>query len=231
MSARHTYPPSIQASDVWSYPARTLTERFVVIERARGYSSGFSKIFDETRFFNAVLYLRGSGYGTVAVIPDDDTISQYSLTALTAPSSGTFPDCVTDHRDDTYCGWTMGISLDIVRLDVGSSTALLLLRVYDSSTISNGSVYLYGSNDATTWSSIASWTRGGWAEYLIIVTGYRYYKINFNPGTATATYHIASLETYPVYTLPHQRTLRDIRGRVVACVSGAHYQLLEVITI
>ena len=233
MSARHTYPPPVQASDVWSYPARTLTERFVVIERARGYSGGTSKVFDERRHFKCVLLFRGSGRGAIAIIPDEDIAYNKTWSVLTAPSSGTAPDCVTDRDDTTYCRWSVEANtiVDVLRVDLGTATTGFL-RLY---WFTNAPLLrVFGSNDGLAWTLIVEIYKQFSGEYedFVYVGGYRYLRFGFRNSEASAyTAGCYAIELYPDATLPFTRTLDDVNKRVVGLVYGAHYQLLEVITI
>jgi len=230
------YPYTVAPSDIWNHPTRTLTERFAVIERARGYSSGLSKLVDEKRFVNAVLYLWGSGKGGIVIIPDDDTISQYTLTVVSAPTRGTAPVCFTDHNDATDCYWTIsaGATADIVMIDVGSSSVELFLRLYTKSDVSNTiTLYVYGSNDGTTWTQQYSQVLPtSYTDIFYYVTGYRYYKISaYNSAATNYTFYLASLETYPVSSLPCSRKFSNTAARIVVLVYNAYYQLLEVVSV
>ena len=225
------YPYSVAPSDIWNYPTRTLTEK-VGIERARGYSSGFSKLVDEKRFVNGVLYLLGIGNGAIVIPPEGDVMPGYTLTALTPPASGSFPACITDHDDSTACSWNIGSYLtDILQVDVNSPNVGLLLRVYS---MANNPVNLriFGSNDGTTWSYLGDAGAGvnSYGEALVFVTGYRYYKgvadgLNYT-GT---TYYLASFEGYKAYPLPCSRVFNKFLGRIIIFVYNAYYQLLEVV--
>jgi len=228
------YPYTVAPSDIWNYPTRTLTE--IVIERARGYSSGVSKIVDERRFVNGVLYLWGSGKGCIVIVPDDDIISQYTLTVVTAPTSGTAPTCFTDHNDATECYWTIPSSatVDIVRIDVGSSSVGLVLRFCTKGGVGNAiTLYVHGSNDGTTWTQLYYQVLTTInMEIFWYVAGYRYYKISaYNSNAADVNYYLASLETYPVSSLPCSRKFSNIGARIVVFVYNGYYQLLEVVSV
>jgi len=229
-----SYYPPFPAGDVWSYPTRKLTERFVIIERARGYSSGLSKIYDEARFINAILYLLGSGRGAIVLIPDDDIAYNKTWTVITAPVTGTAPDCVSDRNDDTYCSWSVGASAvtDLLRVDLGASlTGALRIRYRTNYTNLYAEVYV--SNDNTTWTKIYSVVSGiSIYDDFVYVNGYRYIKISFN-NTATVSQagDIFSIEFYPDTVLPISKALNNIAKRVVVFVYASYYQLLEVISL
>jgi hypothetical protein len=208
--------------------------RFVVIERARGYSSGFSRILDETRYFNAVMVLRGSGRGTIAIIPNDDIASRRTWTVITAPVTGTAPTCVSDWDDSTYCEWSVaaGATTNLLQLDLGVSMyGILRLRHYTSSSLMYSQVYV--SNDATTWTNILNRYAVGTVEDFIYVAGYRYLRFTGNNRDTTYSQRIRiySVEFYPDYPLTYTRTLSAVSGRVAVFVYGAYYQLLEVISL
>jgi len=233
VSARHTYPPPVQASDVWSYPARTLTERFVVIERARGYSGGISKVFDERRHFKCVLLFRGSGRGAIAIIPDEDIAYNKTWSVITAPSSGTAPGCVTDKDDSTYCEWSVGANatVDVLQVDLGATTTGFLRFYWYTE---GPRIRVSGSNDGSTWALIAEINRptSGLYEDFAYVGGYRYLRFGFyNPLTATYIAYYNTIELYPDAVLTFSRAFDGVNKRVVGLVYGAYYQLLEVVTI
>jgi len=236
LSSRNAYPYTVAPSDIWNYPTRTLTERFTVIERSKGWVTGVSKIVDELRFVNAVLHLRGSGKGCIVIVPDDDIISQYTLTVVTAPTSGTAPVCFTDHNDATECYWTIsaGATADIVTIDVGSSSVELFLRfVTKCSSVNAITLYLYGSNDRTTWTQLYSLVLSiGNSEVFYYATGYRYYKFSaYNSTTGDAYYYLASLEAYPASSLPCSRKFSNTVARIVVLGYKAYWQLLEVVSV
>jgi len=229
-----SYYPPFPAGDVWSYPTRTLTQRFGIIERARGYSSGFSRIYDEARFINAVLYLLGSGRGAIAVIPDDDIAYNKTWTVITAPETGTAPDCVTDHNDSTYCSWTISASslVDLLRVDLGASmTGVLRILQYYSSSAFYTKVNV--SNDGSTWTEIYSESASGVIkEIFVYINGYRYIKFSFqNTFTSALTGNIYSIEFYPDTVLPISKAFNNIGKRIAVFVNNSYYQLLEVISL
>ena len=227
------YPYTVAPSDIWNYPTRTLTEK-VGIERARGYSSDFSKLVDETRFVNGVLYLLGIGKGAIVIPPEGDVMPEYTLTALTPPASGSFPACITDHDDSTACSWNISPYVtDILQVDVNSPNVGLLLRVYSMAN-NPANLIILGSNDGTTWSRVGAAGAGqnSYNEGLIFATGYRYYKgiadgLNYT-GT---TYYLASFEGYMAYPLPRSRVFNNFLGRIIIFVYNAYYQLLEVVSV
>ena len=229
-----SYYPPFPAGDVWSYPSRKLTERFVIIERARGYSSSFSKIYDEARFINAVLYLLGSGRGAIAVIPDDDIVYNKTWTVITAPVSGTAPDCVTDHNDSTNCSWNVNPSsfIDLLSVDLGSQ-ATGILRIVHYTTDAYLTVRLSVSNDNVTWTEIwNAYSSAGVTESFIYINGYRYLKFSFrNTYSSAITGYLYSIEFYPDTILSISRSFSNVVKRVVVFVYGAYYQFLEVISL
>jgi len=203
-------------------------QRYYVTERARGYSSGYSKIYDEVRFINAVLHLLGSGRGAIVLIPDDDIAYNKTWTVITAPSSGTMPSCVADHNDDTSCSWSLGAITDLFSVDLGAPLSGLLRFL--TSADQNPTVVIYGSNDGTTWTKINSYALSAVkTETLDYISGYRYLK--FSAGlAATGTLYVYSFEFYPDIALSTSRALFNLVKRLVVFVYGAYYQLLEVIT-
>jgi len=229
----YSYPP-FPASDIWSYPVRKLTERFAVIERSRGYSSGLSKIYDEIRFINAILYLLGSGRGAIVIIPDDDIAYNKTWTVITAPNTGTAPTCVTDHNDSTNCSWSVGASAvtDLLSVDLGASMTGALRIVYRTN-YTDLYVEVYVSNDNATWTKIYSVASGiSIYDDFVYINNYRYIKISFN-NTATVSHagDIFSIEFYPDTTLSISRSFSSVSKRITVFVYGAYYQLLEVISL
>jgi hypothetical protein len=221
-------------SDIWRYPTRTLTERFVVIERARGYSSGFSRIYDESRFVNAVLYLLGSGRGYIAVIPEDDIAYNKTWTVITTPSSGTAPACVTDHDDTTYCEWTLAgyATVGCLQLDLGSPM-YGAVRALWYSYLNNFHLRIDVSNDGTTWTRIYSATQNVYvAEAFAYAAGYRYIRFSlYNASSSTQNSRLYTCEFYPDTTLPTTKSFSNATKRIMVFVYGSYYQLLEVITL
>jgi len=237
MSIRITYP-GVSPSDIWSYSTRKLTERFVIIERARGYSSGLSKIYDETRFINAILYLLGNNRGAIIIFPDDDIAYNKTFSALTTPSSGAFPSCVTDHNDSTYCQWTFGATgtYDLVSLDMNSQIfGILRINLYLYYT--SGTLIVYGSNDGSTWTQIFSLYVSGGNSYdlwiYVASPGYRYYKITYSTSSVSAGnyFNLNSIEYYLDSALPTSRSFSNIVKNIKVWVYNSYYQLLEVISI
>jgi len=234
MSIRITYPGA-SPSDIWSYSTRKLTERFVVIERARGFSSGFSKIYDETRFVNAILYLLGSGRGVIAIVPDDDIAYNKTWTVITAPKTGRAPTCLNDRDDSTYCVWSIPATTesDLVSIDFGSAVSGVFRFYHYESSFPSGSVHrIYGSNDGTTWTKLieVSWITG--REEWGYVSGYRYYKLSsYNAGASAYDVQFNMLEFYPDYALSYSKTFSNVSKRIVSFINNAYYQLLEVVTI
>jgi len=210
-------------------------QKHVIIERARGYSSGYSKIYDETRYINALFYLVGSGRGAISIIPDDDIAASKTWTVIKAPSSGTAPSCVTDHDDSTYCSWSAPASAvtDLLQVDLGSAMygVFRLLAYFYSS----GMTWrVYASNDGSTWSLIGdlSSSSSGTNEKLLYINGYRYVKISVNiTGSSSVTVNANSVEFYPDTTLPYTRALISLNKRLVVFVNNSYYQLLEVVSV
>jgi len=230
----YIYPYVAGPSDIWNYPTRKLTERFVIIERARGYSSGFSKIYDEARFINAILYLLGSGRGAIAVVPDDDIAYNKTWSVITAPSIGTAPDCVVDHNDDTSCRWIVGASAvtDLLSVDLGASLTGAL-RIRHKTDTTNVYTEIYVSNDNATWTKIYSVAPGASIyDNFVYVNGYRYIKISLNnTETISQAGNIFSIEFYLDTVLSISRAFKNVVKRVVVFVNNAYYQLLEVISL
>jgi len=232
----YSYPP-FPASDVWSYPVRKLTERFVVIERARGYSSGLSKIYDERRFVNGIIYLLGSGRGGIIVIPNDDVVRNKTFTLIKSVASGTFPQCITDWDDATYCQWSSILAgdNDLFYVDMGVSWSGIL-RVYVYNSGITGSLVIYGSNDASTWTQVSSLSlpaSGAFGDLFFYVSGYRYYKVTVSASSVVsgAYLNIYSFEAYLDSSLPLNRSFTNQGIRLAVFVYGAYYQLLEVISL
>jgi hypothetical protein len=220
----------VAPDDIWNYPARTLTEKFTIIERAKGYTSGGSKVLDDTRLFNGVIVIRGSGYGCIAKYYDDDVVPSKTFTAITTPSGGTFPSDLIDHNDSTGCQWSISsTTTDLFRVDFGSSVTGFL-RVVATGTSSGATLIVYGSNDGTTWTQIASVTHGlSVVDIAVFVGGYRYVKISEYAG-ASYTATIYTVEFYPAGPLPVSRSFSNLAGRVLVYVNG-YYQVLEVISV
>jgi len=207
-------------------------QRYYVTERARGYSSGFSKIYDEGRFINAVLYLLGSGRGAIVLIPDDDIAYNKTWTVITAPGSGTAPSCVTDHNDSTNCGWSVGASssIDLLSVDLGSQMNGIL-RFVHYTTSAYLTVRLSVSNDNVTWTEIWSAYSTSFTETFVYINGYRYLKFSFrNTYSSAITGYLYSIEFYPDTILSISRSFSNVVKRVAVFVNNAYYQLLEVIT-
>ena len=209
-------------------------QRYYVTERARGYSSGYSKIYDEVRFINAVLHLLGSGRGAIVLIPDDDIAYNKTWTVITAPDSGTAPGCVTDHNDSTYCSWTISASslVDLLSVDLGASmNGALRIVHYHSTTAVFTKVYV--SNDGSTWTEIFSQSTSGFIkEIFVYVNGYRYIKFSFqNTDVSALTGSIYSIEFYLDNALSYSRAFNNIGKRVAVFVNNSYYQFLEVISL
>jgi len=209
-------------------------QKHVIIERARGYSSGYSKIYDETRYINALFYLFGSGRGAITLIPDDDIAASKTWTVIKAPSSGTAPSCVTDHNDSTSCSWSVGSGVtDLLQVDLGSAM-YGVLRLY--AFVNTSSIYwrVSGSNDGTTWTVIGDLTGspGNVSELFSYISGFRYVKISFNNNTTSSyTASLYTAEFYPDTALPYSRALSGLTKRLVVFVYGSYYQFLEVISV
>jgi len=211
-----------------------VTQKYVIIERARGYSSGLSKVYDITGYLNTRMILLGIGRGAITIIPDDDIAYNKTWTVLTQPSSGTAPNCVTDHNDSTACQWSIGsgATVDCLQLDLGSSMYGVVRGVW----YSYGNTFylkIYVSNDGSTWTQIYSATSASnVTEAFAYVAGYRYIKFSlYNASSATQTSALYTAEFYPDTTLPYSRTFLGVGKRVAAFVYNAYYQLLEVISI
>jgi len=233
-----SYYPPFPAGDVWSYPSRKLTERFVIIERARGYSSSFSKIYDEARFINAVLYLLGSGRGAIVLIPDDDVAYNKTFTLLRSVASGTFPQCITDWNDATYCQWsiTTYLTTDLFYVDMGASWSGMIRAYVYNSGITGLNLLIFGSNDASTWTQVSSVSgpeSGAYGDIFSYVSGYRYYKFSTSASlVASGAYlNVYSFEAYPDSSLSLNRSFIGRSVRLAVFVYGAYYQLLEVISL
>jgi len=209
--------------------------RYAVFERAKGYSSSFSKIYDEVRWINAVLMLLGSGIGNISVVPADDVAYNKTYKAVNNPSSGTFPSCITDHNDTTYCSWSGGtLPYDLFYVDMGSAWSGMI-RVYQYNySLTSPYLKVYGSNDASTWTLVSTVAiASGYAEAFTYVSGYRYYKVTVDAqGYSGGWYvNIYSFEAYPSTSLPINRQFTNQGVRVVVFVYNSYYQLLEVISI
>jgi len=229
----YVYPYAVTPADVWNHPTRRLTHYFVAFERARGYSGGVSKVFDESRHFKCVMLFRGSGMGAIAIIPDDDIAYNKTWSVLTTPLSGTAPGCVTDRDDSTYCEWSVeaGATVDVLQVDLGTVTTGFL-RFYWYTGLPT--LYVSGSNDGSTWTLIAEILKStaGTYEDFVYVGGYRYLRFGFrNKQTTAYNARYYTIELYPDVALPFSRTFDDVNKRVVGLVYGAYYQLLEVVTI
>lgn len=237
MSIGITYP-GVSPSDVWNYSTRKLTERFGIIERARGYASGLSKIYDETRFINGILYLFGNGRGAIVIVPDDDIAYSKTFTLIKAVASGTFPSCVTDHNDTTYCQWSFPTYLptDYFYIDMGGIWSGVI-RVYIYNSGATGlNILINGSNDARTWTQVASVpgpASGAYGDVFLYVSGYRYYTFSTSASSLAsgAYFNLYSYEAYPDTALSITRSFSNLGKRIVAYVYASYYQLLEVITI
>jgi len=204
----------------------------VAFERARGYSGGVSKVFDETRHFKCVMLFRGSGRGVIAIIPDEDIAYNKTWSVLAAPSSGTAPGCVTDRNDTTGCSWSVGANTTVyvLQVDLGTATTgFLRFHWYTNAPL----LRVSGSKDSYAWTLITEISKSsGVYEDFVYVDGYRYLRFGFsNPGATayTAGYH--TIELYPDAALTFAKILDGVNKRVVGLVYGAHYQLIEVITI
>ena len=224
MSSQTIYPPITLAS--WS--SKT------VIERANGYSSSGAKIYDATRTYNALMQLIGSGYGVIAQYPNDDIAPSKTFTQITAPSSGTFPNDLTDHDDSTGVTWNtpVGSTLsaevaDLFSIDFGNSfTGFLRFYITNQS---NLNLTIYGSNDNSTWTSLIS-SSNLVNEQTLFINGYRYVKFT-GAGTAVNTagsVTITTVEAFIAYSLPYSRSL-SYNGNLKVYAQG-YYQLLEVIS-
>ena len=211
-------------------------QRLLVIERAKGYSSLLSKIYDDTRLLNSMFYLLGSGRGNIVLVPSEDIAYNKTYTAIKSVASGTFPSCITDHDDTTYCQWTTlgATTTDILSVDMGSTfSGALRVYLYEYN-LATMNLYFYGSNDNSTWTQVASvlaLSSGTMYDLLVYVSGYRYYKISESCSSAgSGNYlNIYSFEAYPDTTLPVSRSLQNTRSRILVFVYGSYYQLLEVI--
>jgi hypothetical protein len=211
-------------------------QRHLVIERAKGYSSLLSKIYDDTRFLNSMFYLLGSGRGNIVLVPSEDIAYNKTYTAIKSVASGTFPSCITDHDDTTNCQWTSipATTTDILSVDMGSTfTGALRVYLYDYN-LANLNIYFYGSNDNSTWTQVVSvlaLLSETKYDLLVYVSGYRYYKIATSYYSAGSNYYLSiySFEAYPDTTLPVSRSFQNTRSRIIAYVYGSYYQLLEVI--
>jgi hypothetical protein len=208
-----------------------------VIERARGYSSGFSKIYDETRFVNGIIYLLGSGRGSISVIPSDDNAYNKTFTLIKAVASGTFPSCITDWNDATYCQWsiTTYLTTDLFYVDMGASWSGAIRAYVYNNGISGLNLLIFGSNDASTWtqiSSVAGPVSGAYGDTFSYVSGYRYYKLSTSASSvATGAFiNIYSFEAYPDSSLPFNRSFTGRSIRLAVFVYSSYYQLLEVVT-
>jgi hypothetical protein len=204
----------------------------VAFERASGYSGGVSKVFDGTRHFKCVMLFRGSGRGVIAIIPDEDIAYNKTWSVLVAPSSGTAPGCVTDRDDTTGCGWSVGANtaVDVLRVDLGAATTgFLRFHWYTTAP----SLRVSGSKDSYAWTLITEISKSsGVYEDFVYVDGYRYLRFGFrNPEATAYSAGYRTIELYPDVALPFAKILDGVNKRVVGLVYGAHYQLIEVITI
>jgi len=173
---------------------------------------------DETRYFNALMLLRGTGRGTIVVIPTDDIAPKALWTVIKAPNVGIAPDCVRDWDDHTYCMWEISASssVDVLEVDLGEPVHGFIRLVSSS-----GEVQVYASNDKFTWTLVLDVSSPS-SESFGYVAGYRYLKLTcYNSASALALRTINSAEFYPAYPLPYARNL-NVGGRVVALVYNSY---------
>ena len=206
-----------------------VSERLVIFERARGYTSSASKVLDETRIFNGVIRVHGSGYGAIARYWADDIAPSRTFKAIATPlGGGTFPTDLIDHDDSTGCQWSVtGVPTDLFTIDFGSSVTGFL-RVVASGGGTGTTLIVYGSNDGTTWTQISSVQHGtAKTEIAVFVNGYRYVKIG---GVSGPTITIYTVEFYPATSLPTSRSFSNVTSRVFVFAIG-YYHVFEVITV
>jgi len=99
-----------------------------------------------------------------------------------------------------------------------------------SVSVTGGTLIVYGSNDGTTWTQIASVSHGTIAiDIAVFVSGYRYVKIS-ESGSGSFTATIYTVEFYPASPLPISRSFSNVTGRVFVYVNG-YYHVFEVITL
>jgi hypothetical protein len=222
------------AEDIWSYSRRTLTERFTIIERARGYTRYAIEVFNLTsRFRNSrFVFIRDALASAFVKNRSTDVIPNSTETIL--DPYFTSIHLIKDHDDETYAYRNAvinaGQTIDHVVYDLGSVKRLFLRSVI-SSGISGLFVRVQVSVDGSIYSTVCM-AHG--SEKCVYYGDFRYIKLqSYNSNTygvagSYARFH--SIEAYPPDT-NEEIVFTNETGNVLALLWYGHYHLLEVITL
>ncbi len=226
-------PPGVSAGDVWSYPTRTLTEKYVIIERAsRGFSSDALEVYNSSGQFknSRFIYFVEASASVFVKNRSSDPIPTATEIIL---DGGFNPANVKDHDDNTYATTSTsvpgGSTVDHVKYDLGSVVTGFLRAIIQSAT-----AYLYTrvlvSSDDTTYTTVCEVVNS--LAKCVYYGSFRYVKLqSYNSGSSGisgSNTRFYSVEVYP----PDNNTefvFNDEFGDILALVYNGYYQLLEVV--
>ncbi len=225
--------PLASAPEVWSYPTRTLTEKYVIIERVgRGFTSGVSEIYRLSTFFRNSKFVLIAKADASAIIKNrsGDLIPTATETIL---DTGFDPTNAKDHNDSTCSSTTTTLdanaSIDHVKWDLGSVANRFLVALISSGTAGVYTRVLVSSDDAT-YTEVAE-VNGGTVK-AVYYGSFRYVKlqtINSNVSALSGSYtRFCSVEVYPPNTDTEISLINELAEFFVLLYNG-YYQLIEVV--
>jgi hypothetical protein len=217
--------------DVWGYPTRTLTERFVVIERVPPrYDASLTLISRTHRFVRANTIFNGISSDVVIIggIPELDLLPTFTETILL---SGFDTAPMKDYDDTTY---TTGIATsstptDHVMYDMGRLRDVVILAVIRGTSMGSSCRVAVSPDNVTYTNVIDSGGRTTRATYIALATGVRYIKLlgfDYGPGFSACEWY-----TLEVYERVNRRIYVNDRDRVlpVTFITRGYSHILEVI--
>jgi hypothetical protein len=225
----------VSSEEIWSYPIRTLTERFTVIERvAPRFDSALTVIYNVKRFLqaNTMLVLISSDARSTIGCELNDLMPSATLTRV--DDTGFVDTRVKDYNDATFETTTLtdlpGYATRIIAYwDLGSVGTRLFYIVVSSTSVSV-STLIDVSPDLTTWTNVCGAQN---ATSMCAGSGsFRYirYRIH-NPSAGGANPSNATrVHTIEIFN-PDVKRLRIPISNIytLKVISAGYSNLLEVI--
>lgn len=231
--------PSV--SELWSFPTRSLTKKFGIIERiSPSFSSTLSRVYRAKRYLpsNITIKLFFSGNFASILTETDNLISTDNVTRLDSNFTGL--SAVLDFDDSTY-GYSAGTGIPTysevheLLVNLGSTRSGILVIMFLNG-LSNFYTRVYTSIDGSSWTRIIDNSSTNPTTIVMQILNVRYLRVSVYNGTGND--YVLDSGKWRLYTLEFydQVSKTELNGdnslkNISVFVNNCHYQLIELIEI
>jgi hypothetical protein len=223
------------AEYVWNYSVRSLTRRFAILERGKGYASSPSIQTRERRAIspNTKIIVNANQTSIVGIFSEEKIHSATKTTTIPSGWAVLYNGAELDGDDNSYVIVQIPPNSSrsrVFKYDLGQVFSNLYMIIRCQSENANVRIYVAVSSDDVNYTDVLSTNSTGATWYFISVSNVRYVALDFSNSDSSNTYR-AYVHTLEAYIPTSEKTFTNLTPDLLTVIVNGYYQVLEIMEV